>query len=103
MESLKTDLIIGFASFSISEAVTIIGKKIFRSALTNAANNTTKKASKQLHQIMNGRNVKNLVPNAKSIYNRFKIAKYILEGGEKYIGALYSFTNGIFHSTIIDW
>ena len=43
------------------------------------------------------------MPNAKSIYNRFYLLSYLLEGGEKYIGALYSFTTGMLNSTIIDW
>ena len=101
--SLKRDLIIGLASFGISEGITIMGKKFLRGWFNKVASNTTKKASKQLHQLANGRIVNNLKPNAQKILGRANLYGNILSFGEKSVGALYSFITSMSHSTIINW
>lgn len=101
--SLKRDLIIGLASFGISEGITIMGKKLLRGWFNKVASNTTKKASKQLHQLANGRIVNNLKPNAQKILSRVKLYGNLLSFGEKSVGALYSFITSMNHSTIINW
>ena len=101
--SLKRDLIIGLASFGISEYITIMGKKLLRGWFNKAANNTTKNASKQLHQLINERIVNNLKPNAQKILSRVKLYGNLLSFGEKSVGALYSFITSMNHSTIINW
>ncbi len=102
-ESFKRDFIIGMASFGISEATTIIGKKILRKMLNKIINKTSKEASKQIRQIINGRIVKNLRPNTEEI---LKIAtKYnnTLKAIERSIGYLYSFITSACHNTIVEW
>ena len=101
--SLKRDLIIGLASFGISEGITIMGKKLLRGWFNKVASNTTKKASKQLHQLANGRIVNNLKPNAQKILSRVKLYGNLLSFGEKSVGVLYSFITSMNHSTIINW
>lgn len=103
LKSLKRDLIIGVASFGISEYITIMGKKLLRGWFNKAANNTTKNASKQLHQLVNGRIVNNLKPNAQKILSRANLYVNLLSFGEKGVGILYSFITSMNHSTIINW
>ncbi len=103
MNSLKRDLIIGFASFGISEGMTIMGKKLLRGWFNKAANSTTKEASKQLKQIAKGKVITNLKPNAQRILSRGNLYSLLFEGGEKSVGALYSFITSMSHSTIINW
>lgn len=102
-KSFKRDLIIGVASFGISEYITIMGKKLLRGWFNKAANNTTKNASKQLHQLINERIVNNLKPNAQKILSRVKLYGNLLSFGEKSVGTLYSFITSMNHSTIINW
>ena len=103
LESLKRDLIIGVASFGISEGITIMGKKLLRGWFNKAMNSTTKKASKQLHQLAKGRVVNNLKPNAQKIIGRTNLYKKTLSFGEKSVGVIYSFITGMSNSTFINW
>ena len=102
---MKRDLIIGAASFGISELTRIMGKNILRGWFNKTSKSTTKEASKQLQQLLKGKDIIriNLKPNAKKIVNMTKLYNCFVLLGEKGTGVLYSYTTTMFHSTIINW
>ena len=102
-DNFRQDLIIGVASFFISEGIVAFLKKILRSWFYKVASNTTKEAFKQLYRLLNDGVVENLKPNAENIIEIADLMIKLISLLEKGFGALYSFVTSIAHNTIINW